>query len=113
MKPSTKKTLIIVLAVAVVAVIVYFAFFRKKGASSIVDRLDITPDQKAALKAKIAEIEANTGNVSGWTKDEIERKAAANGYTYQQYLVVEAAYALYYNSDWALFERIGLAAKSL
>lgn len=113
MKPTTKKTLIIIAAIAAIAAVVYFAFFRKKGAASIVDHLDITPDQKAALKAKIAEIEANTGNVSGWTKDEIERKAAANGYTYQQYLVVEAAYALYYNSDWALFNQIGTAVKSL
>ena len=113
MKPKTKKTLIIMLAIAAVATIVYFAFFRKKGASSLVDKLAITDDQKAALKAKIAEIEANTGNVSGWTKAEIERKAAEQGYTYQQYLVVEAAYALWYTSDWALFERVGLSVKSL
>lgn len=113
MKPKSKKTIIIVLAVAVIATIVYFAFFRKKGASSIVDKLAITDDQKALLKAKIAEIEANAGNVSGWTKAEIARKAAEQGYTYQQYLVVEAAYALWYTSDWSLFERVGLAAKNL
>lgn len=113
MKPSTKKTIIIVMAIAVVVVIVYFAFFRKKKATSIIDRLPVTADQKAALTAKVAEIQANPNNVSGWTREAVERKAAEQGYTYEQYLVVEAAYALYYNSDWALFEQIGLAVKSL
>ena len=101
------------MAIAVVVVIVYFAFFRKKKATSIIDRLPVTADQKAALTAKVAEIQDNPNNVSGWTRAEIERKAAEQGYTYEQYLVVEAAYALYYNSDWALFEQIGLAVKSL
>lgn len=115
MKPNTKKAIIIIAAVAVVAAIVYFAFFRKAGskASSIVDLLPITDEQKAAMKSKVAEIVANNANWSGWSKAEIERKAAENGYTYDQWLVVEAAYALYYTSNWSLYETIAKAAKSL
>lgn len=115
MKPKTKKTLIIVAAIVVVAAIVYFAFFRKSisKALSIVDLLPITDEQKAAMKKKVAEIVANNANWSGWSRSEIERKAKEKGYTYDQWIVVEAAYALYYESDWALYDRIGLAAKSL
>lgn len=115
MKPNTKKAIIIVAAVAVVAAIVYFVFIRKNGskASSLVDLLPITDDQKAAMKAKVAEIVANNANWSGWSKSEIERKAAENGYTYDQWVVVEAAYALYYETNWTLFDKIGKAVKLL
>ncbi len=113
MKPKTKKTFIIVLAIAVVAAIIYFAFFRKKSSASIIDKLDITADQKAALKAKVAEIEVNAANNEGWTRASIENKAAQNGYTYAQWLVVEAAYALYYSTDWTLYDFIGHSVKTL
>ena len=113
MTQKTKKTLIIVAAVVVVAVIVYFVFFRKKSSTSIIDKLNITADQKAALKAKVAEIQANTQGIDGWTEASMKKKAAANGYTYDQWLVVEAAYALYYTSNWSLYETIGLSVKNL
>lgn len=112
MKPKTKKTIIIVAAVVAVAAIVYFAFFRKK-ASSIIDKLGLTSDQAASMKAKVAEIEANSLGLSGWTKEEIKRKAAEQGYTYNQWLVVEAAYALYYDTDWTLYNSIAQMAKNL
>lgn len=114
MKPKTKKTLIIVLAIAAVAAIVWLAFFRKgKSASSIVDKLAVDDGVKSALKAKVAEIEANASGLSGWTRESIESKAAQNGYTYNQWLVVEAAYALYYSSNWALYDQIGTMLKTL
>lgn len=112
MKPKTKKTIIIVAAVLAVAIIVYFAFIRKTAAS-IIDKLGLTAEQAAAMKGKVAEIEANAAGLSGWTKAEIKRKAAEQGYTYNQWLVVEAAYALYYNTDWTLYNSIAQMAKTL
>lgn len=113
MKPKTKKIIIWTLAIAAIAVIAWLVFFRKKPATSLIDKLSITAEQKAALKAKVAEIEANAQGIEGWTKAAMEKKAAENGYTYAQWLVVEAAYALYYTSDWTLYESIGLSVKNL
>lgn len=113
MKPKTKKTIIIIVAVAAVAVIIWLLFFRKKDSASIIDKLDVSPKVKNALKQKLAEIEVNASGVSGWTKDEIKRKAAENGYTYAQWMVVEAAFALYNASDWNLYNNIATAVKTM
>lgn len=113
MKPKTKKTMIWAAAIVAIGVIAWLLFFRKKRTTAIIDRLDIDDFQKAALKAKVAEIEANEANNAGWTRASIEAKAAENGYTSEQWLVVEAAYALYYTSNWDLYERIGTMAKTL
>lgn len=105
--------MIIVAAVLAVALIVWLVFFRKESASSIIGKLPIAPDQKAALKDKVAEIEANAQGNEGWTRAAMKTKAADNGYTYNQWLVVEAAYALYYTADWTLYEQIGHYVKTL
>lgn len=113
MKPKTKKTLIIVAAVAIVAIILFFVIRSRKSATSLVDKLAITDEQKTALKAKIAEIEANASGNPSWTKEGLQASASRNGYSYAQWLVIEAAYALYYTSDWSLFDRIGQSVKTL
>lgn len=113
MKPKTKKIIIIVAAVAIVAAIAYFVFRRKKSASNIVAGLAITDDQKTALLAKVAEIEANTSNNPSWTQDALKNKASEKGYTYAQWVVVEAAYALYYTSNWSLYNTIVQSVKTL
>lgn len=90
MKPATKKTIIIIAAVAVVAAIVYFAFFRKRNsAKSIINNLLVDDATKSALTNKLAIVEAT------WDKSIVEANAQAQGRTYQQQLVAEAAYALY------------------
>lgn len=115
MKPNTKKTIIIIVAIAIIAAIVYFVVRNRNGkkALSLVDMLSITSEQKAAMKAKVNEILANANDWSGWSRSEIERKAKEKGYTYAQWLVVEAAYALYYESNWTLFNTIGTEVKNL
>lgn len=100
MKPKTKKTIIIVLAVLIVAAIVYFAFFRK-ASKNLIDKLTVSDGVKALLRKKVAEIEAyaaeNPGdeNSNDWSKQGLQNKATANGRTYVQQLVIEAAYNLY------------------
>ena len=113
MKPKTKKSLIVMAAIAVIAAVIYFVARKRQSPTSIIDKLAVTDAQKAALKAKVAEIEANAAGISTWTKDALQERAAANGYTYNQWVVVEAAYALYYTSDWSLFDRIGQSVKTL
>ena len=90
MKPATKKTIIIIVAVAVVAAIVYFVFIRKgKTAKQIVNRMPLDEVTKQALLDRVGYIEAS------WDKAAIEANAQAKGRTYQQQLVEEAAYSLY------------------
>lgn len=115
MKPKTKKIIIIAVAVALVVLVVWLVMRKRKSyqPTSIIDRLSVDATQKAALKAKVAEIEANTQNVSTWTREQLEQRAAANGYTYAQWVVVEAAYALYYASNWALYDAIATQIRTL
>ena len=88
MKPKTKKTLIIVLAVAVVAVIVYFAFFHKAKAGTAegyIDRLNVSNKIKRAIK----------GHLSAAASQDINANMAANpGLNYEQTLALTAAYYL-------------------
>lgn len=100
MKPKTKKTLIIIVAVAVVAAIVYFAFIRNSS-KNLIDRLNIDAGIKKLLRDKAEEVEkyaaANPGDATSndWSKQGLLNKAKSNGRTYEQQVVIEAAYNLY------------------
>lgn len=88
MKPKTKKTIIIVAAIAVVVAIIYFAFFRKAKsgtAEGYIDRLDTSLAKRRVIKSYLekAALEQN-----------IEANAAANGINYEQALALSAAYYL-------------------
>lgn len=88
MKPKTKKTLIIVLAVAVVAVIVYFAFFRKAKAGTAegyIDRLSVDRSTRQAIKSHLTDALA---------QDMSTNMAANPGLNYEQALALTAAYYL-------------------
>ena len=87
MKPSTKKTVIIVLAVMAVAAIVYFAFLRKKSAESIIKSLIIDDATKTALLNQLAIVKT-------MPEATIRQKAQEKGRTYEKQLVAEAAYQL-------------------
>ena len=67
MKPATKKTIIIMAAIAIIAAIVYFVFFRKKEKEweKILDKLDIDEN----VKAQIRDV------AKGWDSDPEKRKA--------------------------------------
>ncbi len=88
MKPKTKKTFIIVLAIAAVAAIVYFAFFRKAKAGTAegyIDRLSAGNDIKRAIKSHLAEAALH----------DIGANMAQNpGLNYEQTLALTAAYYL-------------------
>ena len=87
MKPATKKTLIIMTAIAIVAAIVYFAFFRKAKAGTAegyIDRLNVSNDIKKAIKSHLVEA----------ARQDIAANAAANGINYEQALALTAAYFL-------------------
>lgn len=88
MKPKTKKTIIVMLAIAAVAVIVYFAFFRKAKAGTAegyIDRLSAGNDIKKAIKSHLSQaaLEDMTTNM-----------ANNPGLNYEQTLALTAAYFL-------------------
>ena len=88
MKPKTKKTIIIVLAIAIIATIVYFAFFGKAKAGTAegyIDRLDASRSIKKAIKSYLAKAKAD---------QDINANATANGCNYEQALALSAAYYL-------------------
>lgn len=88
MKPETKKTIIVMLAVAAVAVIVYFAFFRKAKAGTAegyIDRLSINSDMKRAIKSHLEEAAQQDMNAN---------MALNPGLNYEQALALTAAYFL-------------------
>lgn len=88
MKQSTKKTLIIMLAVAAVAVIVYIAFFRKAKAGTAegyIDRLDVSNKIKRTIKGYIDTVKSG---------QDINANAQNNGINYEQALACSAAYCL-------------------
>lgn len=88
MKPKTKKTIIVMLAIAAVAVIVYFAFFRKAKAGTAegyIDRLSAGNDIKKAIKSHLSQA----------ALDDINANMALNpGLNYEQTLALTAAYYL-------------------
>lgn len=90
MKPNTKKLLIIAFAVMAIAIIVWLLFFRKKGYEKVIDSLAIGEDDKKALKQQVKAIVSD----SAFNKAYYEAAAARNKITYDQYLVLEAAYYL-------------------
>lgn len=88
MKPKTKKTLIIVAAVAVVAAIIYFAFFHKAKAGTAegyIDRLNTTAANRRAIKGYLQK---------SALEQDIAANANANGINYEQALALTAAYYL-------------------
>ena len=88
MKPKTKKTIIVMLAIAAVAVIVYFAFFRKAKAGTAegyIDRLSAGNDIKKAIKSHLSQA----------AREDINANMALNpGLNYEQTLALTAAYFL-------------------
>lgn len=94
MKPATKKTIIIVLAVLIVATIVYFLFFRKQGWEKEIDKLNIAESYKDQLRKAVKQILSDPT----YTKEGLETSAQAANLTYDQYLVIEAAFNLGWQS---------------
>ena len=86
MKPSTKKTLIIVAALLAVAAIIYYTMRgSKKTAKEMINRLSTTSDIKKAIIANLEKAKA---------EQDINANAAANGCNYEQALALSAAYYL-------------------
>lgn len=88
MKPKTKKTFIIMAAVAAVVAIIYFMFFRKAKAGTAegyIDRLNVGLSTRKAIKSHLDQALA---------EQDINANAAANGCTYEQALALSAAYYL-------------------
>lgn len=86
MKPTTKKTLIIVAAVVAIAVILWFVLRGSKNtAEGIINRLNASRKEKQAIKGYLAQAKA---------EQDINANAAANGMNYQQALALTAAYYL-------------------
>lgn len=92
MKQKTKKTIIIVLAIAIIAVIVWLLFFRKQGYEKEIDKLNASESVKAALRDQVKQGLKDPN----FNKSEIEAQAAQYGMTYDQWLVCLAAMALGY-----------------
>ena len=90
MKPKTKKTLIIVLAIVAVCVIVWLLFFRKKEWEKEIDRLDIADSYKEQLRKGVKQILADPS----YSEKDMEQEAAKNGLTLAQWLVIDAAFNL-------------------
>lgn len=91
MKPATKKTIIIMAAIAIIAAIVYFVFFRKAKAGTAegyIDRLNVSSDIKKAIKSYIEKAKA---------EQNINTNAANSGINYEQALALSAAYYLVNN----------------
>lgn len=87
MKPATKKTVIIIVAVLIAALIVWLVFFRKKGWEKEIDNLDIADSYKEQLRKAVKQILADPL----YKKEDLEASAASFGLTYDQWLVLEAA----------------------
>ncbi len=90
MKPKTKKTLIIMLAIAVIGVIVWLLFFRKKEWEKEIDRLNIADSYKEQLRKGVKQVLSDPT----YSEKDMEQEAAKNGLTLAQWLVIEAAFEL-------------------
>lgn len=118
MKPKTKKILIIAAAVLAAAFILWLVF-RKKGAKSLIDQLGLSSELKAQMEAKVSEVEAyavaNPTGEGGWTMASLSSKAAEKGVSYNQMVLIEAAYNLFTLNviTWADYSSIENRIKSL
>lgn len=90
MKPKTKKTLIIMLAVVAICIIVWLLFFRKKQWEKEIDKLDISDSYKEKLRKGVKQILSDPF----YSEQDMETEAANNGLTLAQWLVIEAAFNL-------------------
>lgn len=96
MKAKTKKTIVIVAAVAAVALVVWL-LLRKKGTDKIISKLNVSDAIKSSIKGWVETISGYSGTEGSWQKSEIEKNAKAKGISYEQQLVLEAAYQLRLN----------------
>lgn len=110
MKPKTKKTLIILVAVVMVAAIIYFAFIRKNGknvSGSMINKLGLNEADAQKLKEAVAAVEAYAEahpegeSTDGWAKNNIEAAAQQQGCTYAQMVLIHAAYAAFGEANFA------------
>ena len=89
MKPSTKKTIIVLAAIAAIVAVVYFLFFNKAKAGTAEGYLDRLQGVSRALKNAIK------GNIErAKTEQDITANAASNAMNYEQALALSAAYYL-------------------
>ena len=88
MKPTAKKTIIIIAAVLVVALIVWLVFFRKKEWEKIIDNLDLSATDKTKLKQAVQTLLSDPYYQD---KKQVEADAIKNGTTYDKWLVILAA----------------------
>jgi len=117
MKPKTKK---IIIAAAVLAVaFILWLVFRKKGAKSLIDRLGLTEELRNQMESKVAEVEAYANlhptGTDGWSRESIQTKANDRGVSYEQMVLIEAAYSLYTLNvvAWSEYSTIEERIKSL
>lgn len=89
MKPSTKKTIIVLAAIAAIIAVVYFLFFNKAKAGTAEGYIDRLQGVSRALKNAIK------GNIErAKTEQDITANAASNAMNYEQALALSAAYYL-------------------
>lgn len=118
MKPKTKKFIIIAAAVLAVAFVLWLVF-RKRGVKSLIARLGLSTDLAAQMESKVAEVEAYAGlhptGADGWSRESINAKAVSLGVTYEQMVLIEAAYNLYTLNamSWSEYSTIETRIKSL
>ena len=90
MKAKTKKILIVSFIVIAIVLLCWLLFFRKKGYEKLIENLNITKTNKEALKNRVKAIVSD----SAFDKSYYEAAAARNKLSYDEYLVMEAAYQL-------------------
>lgn len=101
MKPKTKRTLIIMAAIAAVAVIIWLLFFRRKGWEKILDSLDIDETVKAEIRAEAKRIDSDATLRAG-----VAAEAAEINETYDRWLIMTAAMNLRYPTQTSYFGQI-------
>lgn len=88
MKPSTKKTIIVLAAIAAIVAVVYFLFFNKAKAGTAegyIDRLNVDNATKRAIKSHLSDAAL---------QDMSANMALNPGLNYEQSLALTAAYYL-------------------
>ena len=101
MKPATKKTIIIIVAVLIVALIVWLVFFRKQEWEKILEKLDIDETVKAEIRA-----EAKRLNADSATREQLKAEAEEYHLTYDKWLIMTAAMNLKYPVQQNYFGQI-------
>lgn len=100
MKPKTKKAIIIAVIVMTVAFVLWL-IFRKTTATvkSLINQLGLDASLKSQIETRAAAVvayaNANPTGSDGWSKESIQKKADEKGVTYEQMVLIEAAYNLY------------------